>query len=351
VTDNGQWNSASREGGGYCKEMDAGTRPHSLWESFESRARQARPLLKWAGGKQRFIQIYSRHLPNFTGKYIEPFLGGGSVFFHMTRTQERPFVARLGDVNRHLIRCYASIRDDPEGVSDRLEILQAGYTAAKDKGAFYYDLRAGFTQRHPNTDAAEFVFLNRTCWNGLWRVNSDGHFNVPYGAPKTDNVIPGREEVLNVAVALQGAFLRATPWQHTVAFAEPGDFVFLDPPYFSETLLGRDSYSDKYQKKVFGLGEHERLARALRDLADRGIDFALTNSAEPEMEQLYRSLGLNIRHIELPRNINSKTDSRQGVSELMVTPGPAPDFADQQGAVLLDLDAIMWKARRQSRSE
>src|SRR4051812_35823629 len=97
-----------------------------LWGEYYARAKQARPFLRWAGGKYRFLQAYGSKLPTFTGKYIEPFLGGGAVFFHLIRTQERPFIARLGDANKALIRCYHAVRDDPGSVADRLDVLHAG---------------------------------------------------------------------------------------------------------------------------------------------------------------------------------------------------------------------------------
>jgi DNA adenine methylase len=290
--------------------------------------------------------VYRRYLPHFRGKYIEPFLGGASVFFHMVRVQERPFSARLGDTNRHLIRCYSEVRDHPEDVADRLEVLQAGYSAAKVKADFYYDVRETFVKTHPKSDAARFILLNRTCWNGLWRVNAHGRFNVPFGAPKTDVVVPSRNELVNVATALQSAYMRATSWEHTLTFAEEGDLVFLDPPYFSETLLGRDNYSDKYQRRVFGLREHTRVAQRLAELATRGVDFVLTNSAEREMVQLYEEHGLSVSTIEMPRAINSKVDQRRGARELVVTPGSRSSQRESYGAVLLDLDASARRARR-----
>jgi DNA adenine methylase len=332
----------------YDAPMPAATSP--AWDEYFARARQARPFLKWAGGKQRFLQMHHRMLPGFGGKYLEPFLGGASVFFHMVRTQERPFVARMGDMNKHLIRCYTEVRDDPIGVANRLEILQAGYNAANDRSQFYYDVRSAFANAHPKTDAAKFIFLNRTCWNGLWRVNSNGHFNVPYGAPRRELALPTVDELINAATALQGTFLRCTSWENTVAFAEPGDFVFLDPPYFSETLLGRDNYSDKYLQKVFGLRDHTRLAQRMRDLADRNVDFLLTNSAEREIVQLYRSLGLCVNMIEMPRAINSRADQRKGAREIVVTPGNEQTRREVDGAVLLDLEALGWRTRNQAKT-
>jgi len=300
-----------------------------------TRSLHARPFLRWAGGKQRFLFLHSKEIPAFHGNYLEPFLGGGSVFFHIARIQTRPFVARLGDINLHLIRCFADVRDQYEEVYDRLEVLQAGYSACKDKSEFYYEQRELHRVAHPKTDTARFIFLNRTCWNALWRENKHGLFNVPFGAPKSDRVIPTLEELRNASAALQYSKLRCTSWENTLALAEEGDFVFLDPPYFSDTLRG----DPKYGPESFGLSDHEHLARTLETLSDRGIPFLLTSSAEPEMVALYQDHGFVATVISIPRHINSKADERQGVPELMVTGGSPRKVSFEKPAVLLDFEA------------
>lgn len=278
------------------------------------RLSQSRPFLRWAGGKQSFLQRYSQAIPSFTGKYVEPFLGSGAVFFYAVRMHSRPFQARLGDTNKHLIKTYIAVRDDPEEVYEQLKVLQAGYEAARDKARFYYQVRDSHNARHPRTDPAVFIFLNKTCWNGLYRVNKEGKFNVPYGAPRTTWVIPSFEELLNASSALKQAHLRATSWENTLAFAEPGDFVFLDPPYFSDII--RDDV--KYRHRGFTARDHRKLAYSVYQLAQRGIDFLLTNSGEPEMVELYARYGLQVDEVQLPRAINSKTDERGNVPELIV---------------------------------
>src|SRR5262249_12585418 len=149
-----------------------------------------------------------------------------------------------------LIRTFLAVRDDCAAVSERLSILQAGYSAANDKSGFYYELRHRYNATLPSVDPATFIFLNRTCWNGLYRVNRQGEFNVPYGAPKTDIVIPSVGDLERTSAALLQAKIRATTWENTIALAEAGDFVFLDPPYFSD-LTG--TVRTKYQRQPFSL--------------------------------------------------------------------------------------------------
>jgi DNA adenine methylase len=302
-----------------------------ILEAWYNRVRSARPFIRWAGGKQYFLFQFAERIPAFPGAYIEPFLGSGSVFFKMMSARPRLVESRLGDTNKQLIQCFIAVRDEPEKVHQRLELLQHGYAAATEKPEFYYEQRDIYNALLPKPDPALFIFLNRTCWNALYRVNLEGRFNVPYGAPKSDVVIPSLDELRNASAALQQASLRVTTWQNTIAFARPGDFVFLDPPYYSELIIEEREKrrTGKYHRRGFGLRDHHALARALADLGRRGIDFMLTNSAEPEMVDLYRSRDLQVQVIHMPRAINSKGDRRTPVAELLVTPSGA-----HYGAVL-----------------
>jgi DNA adenine methylase len=308
------------------------TPSREMLEAWYGRVRQAKPFMRWAGGKQYFLYQFAERIPAFSGTYIEPFLGSGAVFFKVMANQSRPAEARLGDVNKQVIQCFIAVRDDPEEVYRRLELLQRGYLAARDKAEFFYEKRDVYNATLPKPDPAIFIFLNRTCWNGLYRVNNAGRFNVPYGAPRSDTVIPSLNELLNASASLAQANLRATDWKYTLAFAEPGDFVFLDPPYYSEIVVGeRDKRRpQKYHRREFGLRDHTDLANALVELTRRGIDFMLTNSAEPEMVAQYRDCGLQVAVITAPRPINSKTDRRgTHVAELLVTPRGA-EYGIQQ---------------------
>ena len=320
----------------------------TLWGPERSAAQQARPFLRWAGGKQRWLSANSGILPKFSGQYFEPFLGGGSVFFHLVRSEVRPFQAWLGDQNLQLVRAYNDIRNSLENVLEDVRVIQAAYSEARDKRRFYEEVRESFNDGLPKSNTAKFIFLNATCWNGLWRTNSNGTFNVPFGSPKSDEVMPTEVELRNVSAALQHARLRASSWESLVATAGSGDFVFLDPPYYSDSL---QKTSPKYGANAFGYPAHKRLAEVLLTLQQRGVMFVLTNSGEPEMVALYRELGLSVREVMVPRAINSKADERQPVGEVIVS-NAQPRTASvnlMSPGVLLDLE-MLRKGKRQNRS-
>jgi DNA adenine methylase len=291
----------------------------NLLGEWYGRVNAAKPFLRWAGGKFLFLTKYGNLIPPFEGRYFEPFLGSGATFFHVQRRLGRPVESVLGDLNAQLVRMYMEVKEDPEHVAAELQSMQCEYDAVEDKSDYYYEIRRRYNAALPAPSAAEFIFINRTCWNGLYRVNRKGQYNVPYGRPKTGQVVPSAEELLNASAALMRARLRATSWENSVAQARPGDFVFLDPPYYSE--VSREHV--KYRIRLFDLNEHERLARKLEDLARRGIDFLLTNSGEEEMIDLYRGHGLTVNAFQMPRNISSKPHERGNhVPEILVSPPP-----------------------------
>lgn len=283
---------------------------------------EARPFLKWAGGKQPFLFRHQALLPTrFDGRYLEPFLGSGAVFFHVARSQVRPFRAYLGDLNKSLIRTFIGVRDNPLDVAAELEIHAAAFRAAKDKSRYYYMVREQFNAELPNVSPGTFIFINKTCWNGLYRVNLKGKFNVPFGTTRTELSLPTPRELEAASTALASASLRVTGWENTLALAQPGDFVFLDPPYYSDLVRGQ---GPKYATTHFALREYENLARRLADLQERQVDFLLTNSAEPEMVTLFSDFGLSVLTVEVPRVISSKIEERKPVMELVVRPRLVP---------------------------
>lgn len=288
-----------------------------LQEWFQRR-RLAKSFLRWAGGKQPFLNKYGGMIPRFHGNYVEPFLGSGATFFYVQRTQSRPTQALLGDNNLQLVLTYYAVRDEPERVSRELDKLRDAYLAAPDRRGFYEDIRDQYNAELPGVDAAKFLFLNRTCWNGLYRTNRQGQFNVPHGTPKGDPTFPALADLLNASAALQQAQLRASSWETVLAAANVDDFAFIDPPYYSDILAG----DQKYGRKTFDLDSHRRLARALVDLSQRGVDFLLTNSGEDEVVEMYRSCGFHVERTRVPRFISSDVDNRSAAHEIAVTPRP-----------------------------
>jgi len=291
----------------------------SLLEEWHRRTSLATPFLKWAGGKRLFLTRFGKDIAVPPRRYIEPFLGSAAVFFHLCRRAGRPIPATLGDINSALVECYLQVQADPDAVWDTLQSLIAGFKTAQDRRSFYDRARDHYNKVLPRVDGGHFIFLNRTCWNGLYRVNQRGEFNVPIGkaVESRDVHFPSRDDLMNAAVALSSARLRATSWEHLLALADEGDFVCLDPPYSSDWL--RDDI--KYSVKGFSLEDHARLADHVARMAARGIDFLLTNSAEPEIVELYRSRGIAARVVGVPRAINSRVEGRGAVRELVVTPG------------------------------
>jgi len=261
-------------------------------------------------------------IPDFSGKYIEPFLGSGSVFFHVQRRNVRPCPAILGDINLQLIDTYLQVRDNPEQIHERLVALEAGYLASSDRARYYYDVRDAYNRKLPSVDAATFIFLNRTGWNGLYRVNRDGRYNVPHGQLKSvKGIIPSKEDLINVAAALFQCQLRAATWENVLAFGARGDFAFIDPPYYSDVKID----STKYRSQQFTLKHHEKLAKFLSAQAKRGLDFVLTNSDEAEMVDLYSGYGFDVTKVLIPRFISSRIETRVPTGEIIVRPkGRAP---------------------------
>lgn len=272
------------------------------------------PLFRWAGGKQRFLVNHRKLLPTFEGRYFEPFAGGLSVYFHYVQSSPAPFRAVIGDTNLRLIRCYKEVAADPDGVADRLEALEAGYHAAPKKDDFYYDVREQHNRVSPRSDAARFIFLMAAGWNGVYRSNTRGEFNVPHGSVKSLK-IPDREHLRSVALVFQLADIRARSWEGTLNSAQPGDFIFLDPPYLGS---GRRDLYDRGQQ--FQWEDQVKLADCLASFQNRGIDFVLTNGFDAELEAVYRERGLNVAIVDALRSISANAESRETDAELVVTP-------------------------------
>ncbi len=287
----------------------------------ESTVALARPLFRWAGGKQRFLWEHRERIPANFNTYHEPFGGGLSVFFHVAARAGVPVPAVLADVNLRVIRTYEEVKWEPEAVADKLRQLEAGYNAATDKVAFYLDVRTQHNRTYPRADAARFIFLMNVAWNGVFRINQSGAFNVPHGKLKGDLRLPSYDEVKAASTALSGARLRAQSWESGINEMKSGDFAFFDPPYFHD-----DDRRDLYERnRVFTFNDQVRLADSLVDLKQRGVDFLLTNAGRPQMIELYRDRGLRVEVIEVQRSISSKAHGRGREGELIVTPGTHGD--------------------------
>ena len=270
---------------------------------------EAQPFLKWVGGKASLLRQLEEFFPHEIDRYIEPFLGGGAVFFHL-KHRFPDLRALLRDGNKELINTYRMVRDRPEELMQRLDEHSRGFRQAGDP--YYYEIR----KQHELTDdlarAARTIFLNKTCFNGLYRVNAKGEFNTPVGSSKNPNLY-SRENLLAASAALQDAQLEAQDFRKTVDEAHRGDFIYFDPPY-----LPISAYSDfkRYTADQFREADQVELARVFRELDAKGCRVVLSNSEHPRTRELYA--GFSIQTVSAPRFINCKPGGRGNISELVV---------------------------------
>ncbi len=262
-----------------------------------------RPFLKWAGGKTKLIQQYNFYFPKVYKTYYEPFLGGGAVFFYLNPTN-----ATLTDINAELVNAYRCVKDNVEELIKLLDIHQL-----KHSRDYYYDVRR-FAYATDIEKAARLIYLNKTCFNGLYRENSQGEFNVPIGKyknPKICNPVLLRA----VSVTLQNAQIEVRPFEDILNYARSGnDFVYFDPPYHP---LSSTSNFTAYSRYLFSQSDQIRLKEVFAELAKRGVKVMLSNSDCEFIRELYSEF--NIYSILASRLINSKATNRGKISEVLIT--------------------------------
>lgn len=265
----------------------------------------ALPFLKWVGGKRQLLHAILAAAPREMRTYYEPFVGGAAVFFALSA--ERRFKqAVLADANDELIRCYQAVRDDVEAVIKQLK------RHAYDRDHYYRVRELDPATLAPAARAARLIFLNKTGFNGLYRVNSKGGFNVPFGR-YSNPLICDELNLRAVSAVLQRTELLCQDFAATVADATPADFVYLDPPYVP---VSRTASFTAYAQGRFLADGQERLATLLRCLGERGVPALLSNSYCATTRNLYK--GLPQQKIAARRAVNSDAGGRGDVSELLV---------------------------------
>lgn len=268
---------------------------------------RAGPILKWAGGKGRLLGELDARLPSGDQirRHVEPFFGGGAFFFG--RQPERAVIA---DVNPSLVATYRAVKDDVEELIRRLMPLAARHSIER-----YYQVRDRYNQAR-NVDeidrAAMFIYLNKTCFNGLHRVNKKGEFNVPAGRYKNPTIL-NAASLRAASALLSRAEIRHDGFEALLRYAKPGDFVYLDPPY---APVSETANFTAYALGGFGTAEQQKLADVFRVLDKRGCRLMLSNSDVPLIRDLYKDY--LVEQIMAPRAINSKGSRRGPVAEVVV---------------------------------
>ncbi len=266
------------------------------------------PILKWAGGKRQLLQHIINLFPKNYSKltYHEPFVGSGAVFFTI-----EPKKGSINDVNEHLINFFKTVRDNPEGLIEEA----SKYPYEKET---YYKLRDKFNEEKISDleRASLFLYFNKTDFNGLWRVNSKGKFNVPFGRYSNPTIVP-EDKIRNSSRVLQNTEILCIDFSYIEKMAQEGDLCYFDPPY---EPVSDTAYFTSYTATGFDMKEQERLANTCKKLDEKGVLFVLSNSHVKQIVDLYENNPkFRIHVVEARRSINSKADKRGPIKEILVT--------------------------------
>ncbi len=313
------------------QSIDGSFQPKVISKHADSPAK-IRPFIKWAGGKGQLLKdirdAYPEGLGTTIKKYAEPFIGGGAVLFDILSSYEFEEVY-ISDVNKELLNTYRVIKDNSEELISMLRVLQETHIAKDDDGRkeYFYQNRDRYNSIKMEYDgslnvelASLFIYLNKTCFNGLYRVNAKGLFNTPAGVYKNP-MICDENNIRNVSKALQNVQIVYGDFTKSSDFIDGDTFAYFDPPY--RPLTATASFT-AYSEGSFDDDDQRRLANYARELSDRGAKVALSNSdpknADPNdnfFDDIYA--GFNIKRIYANRAINSKGDSRGKITEILVT--------------------------------
>ena len=282
-----------------------------------TRSTPARPFLKWAGGKTQILDELVRRAPPRIDTYYEPFVGGGALFFRLAADEERrPRRAVLNDRSRELMTTFEVVRDRVEPLMRRLAALERDYLGrdAEHRAEYFYEVRAQ-TPETPLAAAARLIFLNKTCFNGLYRVNRKGEFNVPHGRYRRPRILD-RDGLRAASTVLRDVELRCEDFEQECAGAGPGDFVYFDPPF--HPMSDTSSFTD-YTEASFDREDQLRLKWSIDGLRERGVPVMLSNSPHQWVVGLYEGSRYHLARVAARRAINSRGDRRGVIDELLIT--------------------------------
>ena len=284
--------------------------------SVDSGKQHPSPFVKWAGGKASLLPDLLRHVPSHLSNYYEPFLGGGALFFAIC-ARNTDFNAHLSDINNELINTYGVVKSKPDELIQLLSKFEHEYYRSKSMSNYFYEKRA-WRPSNSIESAARLIFLNKTCYNGLYRVNSRGEFNVPFGRYKKPRIL-NAENIRAVSRALRdtNAELCSADYRTSLSICGKDDFVYLDPPYQPQSKTS--SFTD-YTPGGFSERDQHELAQEFEKLVDRGCTVLLSNSETPLTSRLYK--GFEVRSVTVNRPINSVGSGRTGYKELVVLGNP-----------------------------
>lgn len=278
----------------------------------ETKNLDVHPFVKWAGGKTQLLEVIESHLPETFNRYFEPFVGGGALLFKL-----QPKAFSINDSNEELICVYKCLENNGLFELLKQELLRHEENHSEE---YYYQIREmdkleGFNNLPIYVRAGRMIYLNKACFNGLYRVNSKGYFNVPSGKKKVVNCFDKKTfDNLNLFFKNRKPVITNVDFEEAVKNAKAGDFIYFDPPY--DKWEEKNSFTS-YDKNVFGKEEQVRLAKVFKELSDKGVYVMLSNHNTKFINELYK--GFHITVVPAKRMINSKADGRGEVEEVIIT--------------------------------
>ena len=271
-----------------------------------------KPFVKWAGGKRQLIPVLHETLPETFGTYFEPFLGGGALLFHMLTERSRQKCS-ISDLNSDLVLSYTTIRDRVEALITSLKNHEKNYR--KDSKSYYYSIRES-APRSQIEKTSRLLFMNRTCFNGLYRVNSKGKFNVPLGKYTNPNIV-NEENLRSVSHILQSSKvnIQCRDFQAVLRDTKKDDLVYFDPPY--QPVSDTANFTS-YTNKDFTFDDLGRLAELCMNLHSKGCKVLLSNSNSKQVADMFSTKPWKVSKIKANRSINSNSEKRTGHFELLI---------------------------------
>ena len=263
----------------------------------------ATPFLRWAGGKKWFLNHLSNFLPKDFNDYYEPFLGGGAVFFKINDKKRKYF---LSDLNPDLINAYDAVQNNVEDVINELKNF------TNEEEAYYHIRSKSFID--PSKKAAQFIYLNKTSFNGIYRVNQQGVYNVPFGKKYNTDFINSKC-LIAANHSLQDAVLKVQDFEETLKEVKKGDLVFVDPPY---TVAHENNGFIAYNQKWFSLEDQVRLSKRLKEINDLGAYFIMTNAKHEAIREIYSILG-QPHEVQRRSVVGGKSATRGMITEYIFT--------------------------------
>lgn len=272
------------------------------------------PVVKWVGGKSQLLSEIEAHIPASFDAYHEPFVGGGALFF-----STRPTLANLYDKNSSLILLYTILRDRPQELALEVSRLQSEFNSLDPEGRkkWFYDLRDNFNNvsSSDTVKSAQFLALNKTCFNGLYRENSKGKFNVPFNQAKGQVNFIIEDNFFSASEILQGTTLHNESFESVLNRAGSNDFVYFDPPYVPLTPTANFT---SYNSDGFNMLDQLKLVSVAKELKNSGCSVVLSNSYTPWVIEHYEKIGFSVFPVEARRAIAAKTISRKPVLEALI---------------------------------